>query len=79
MVSADIMSYALSNAYRKSTIKKPEKTVKDDISEEEAVKIFNEIVDLLASHEVSYACACRISIALTDAFITGAVELYKND
>jgi len=79
MLNDDIMNYALSNAYKRSTIPKKEIQVKQDISEQEAIQIFNEVVELLASHEVSYSCACRLSIALTDAFISGAVELYNKD
>ena len=79
MLNDDIMNYALSNAYKRSTIPKEKTSTKQDISEQEALQIFNEIVELLASHEVSYSCACRISIALTDAFINGAVEMYNRE
>ncbi len=79
MLEEDIMGYVLANAHKRSTIPKKENKVKEDISEEEALQIFNEIIELLARHEVSYSCACRISIALTDAFINGAVELYNQD
>ena len=45
----------------------------------EALKIFNEIIDIYQKHNVSYQCACRLSIALNEAFMTGAVELYNQE
>ena len=80
MLSEDIMGYILRNAYNKSTIKdtKPV-TVKTDISEQEAFEIYNEILDIYKKHNVSYQCACRLSLALNEAFLSGAVELYRNE
>jgi hypothetical protein len=80
MLNENIMGYMLSNAYKKSTLmdNKADK-IKADITEKEALEIFNEIVDIYKKHNVSYQCACRLSIALNEAFMTGAVELYQQE
>lgn len=81
MLSNDeIMGYMLNNAYKKSMIMKSKPVeIKNDISEKEAFEIFNEIVDIYKKHNVSYQCACRLSLALNEAFLTGAVELYQQE
>lgn len=80
MLNDNIMGYMLTNAYKKSTLlDKKDDIVKTDITEEEALEIFNEIVNIYKKHNVSYQCACRLSIALNEAFMTGAVELYKQE
>lgn len=80
MLSDEIMGYMLSNAHKKYNLSNSKKDiVKPDISEEEALEIFNEIVEIYKSHNVSYQCACRLSIALNEAFMTGAVELYNKE
>ena len=56
-----------------------EEEIKDEISEDEAIKIYNEIIKVLADHNISYKCALNISISLMYAFMTGAAELYDND
>lgn len=53
--------------------------VKSDVSEKEAMQIYNEIIDIYKSHNVSYQCACKLSLALNHAFMTGAVELYNRE
>ena len=53
--------------------------VKADITEKEALEIFNEIIGIYRKHNVSYQCACRLSLALNHAFISGAVELYNQE
>jgi hypothetical protein len=80
MLNEDIMGYMLRNAYNKSVLKdsKPV-TIKSDISEREALEIFNEILDVYKKHNVSYQCACRLSLALNEAFLSGAVELYQQE
>lgn len=76
----EIMGYMLTNAYKRSTLPDDKvDIVKADITEQEALEIFNEIVDIYKKHNVSYQCACRLSIALNEAFMTGAVELYKQE
>ena len=78
MLNDEIMGYMLSNAYKKHTMpQRKEPPVKPDITEKEALEIFNEIIDIYKKHNVSYHCACRLSIALNEAFMTGAVELYN--
>jgi hypothetical protein len=74
----EIMGYMLTNAYKRSTLPDNKSdAVKADITEKEALEIFNEIVDIYKKHNVSYQCACKLSIALNEAFMTGAVELYR--
>ena len=80
MLNENIMGYMLTNAYKKSTLlDASSSTIKKDITEEEALEIFNEIVEIYKKHNVSYQCACRLSIALNEAFMTGAVELYRQE
>lgn len=80
MLNDEIMGYMLTNAYKKSSLLDSNNdTIKSDITEEEALEIFNEIVDIYKKHNVSYQCACRLSIALNEAFMTGAVELYRQE
>ena len=78
MLNDEIMGYMLTNMYKKSELldTKPD-TIKSDITEKEALEIFNEIVEIYKKHNVSYQCACRLSLALNEAFLSGAVELYK--
>lgn len=78
MLNDEIMGYMLTNMYKKSELldTKPD-TIKSDITEKEALKIFNEIVEIYKKHNVSYQCACRLSLALNEAFLSGAVELYN--
>ena len=45
----------------------------------EAMEIYNEIINVYKSHNVSYQCACKLSLSLNYAFITGAVELYNKE
>ena len=80
MLNDEIIGYMLDNTYKKSVLSdnKPV-TIKSDISEKEALEIFNEIVDIYKKHNVSYQCACRLSLALNEAFLTGAVELYQQE
>lgn len=77
MLNDEIMGRLMSNAYTASRQKPPE--VRPDVSEEEALRIFNEVVEVFKSHNVSYQCACRLTMALNEAFITGAVELYEQE
>lgn len=78
MLNDEIMGYMLTNMYKKSELLdiKPD-TIKSDITEKEALEIFNEIVEIYKKHNVSYQCACRLSLALNEAFLSGAVELYN--
>ena len=78
MLNDETMGYMLSNMHKKSELldTKPD-TIKSDITEKEALEIFNEIVEIYKKHNVSYQCACRLSLALNEAFLSGAVELYN--
>ena len=78
MLNDEIMGYMLTNMYKKSELldTKPD-TIKSDSTEKEALEIFNEIVEIYKKHNVSYQCACRLSLALNEAFLSGAVELYN--
>lgn len=80
MLNEEIMGYMLTNAYKKSRLLDTKSdTIKSDITEEEALQIFNEIVEVYKKHNISYQCACRLSLALNEAFMTGAVELYQQE
>lgn len=80
MLNDNVMGFMLNKAYKLSTMPDiPKEEVKKDISEKEALEIFNEIVDIYKKHNVSYQCACRLSIALNEAFMTGAVEMYNQE
>ena len=78
MLNDEIMGYMLTNMYKKSELldTKPD-TIKSNITEKEALEIFNEIVEIYKKHNISYQCACRLSLALNEAFLSGAVELYN--
>lgn len=80
MLNEEIIGYMLQNAYRKSVFKEAKpKPVKSEISQTEALEIFNEIIEVYRQHNVSYQCACRLSLALNEAMLTGAVELYQQE
>lgn len=53
--------------------------VKNDIDPEEALQIFNEVIQVFSKHNVSYQLACRLSLALNESFMSGAVELMRLD
>ena len=74
MLNEDIMAYMAKNIDKKN---KETNEVKQDVSEKEAMEIYNEIVAIFVKHNVSYQCACRLSLALNEAFLSGAVELYN--
>ena len=80
MLSNETMGYMLTNMYKKSELLDTKNdTIKSDITEKEALEIFNGIVEIYKKHNVSYQCACRLSLALNEAFLTGAVELYNHE
>lgn len=80
MLNENIMGYMLTNTYKKSRLMDTNADkIKSDITEKEALKIFNEILDIYKKHNVSYQCACRLSMALNEAFMSGAVELYRQE
>ena len=74
-----VMGLVLQNAYRKGHLLQHQPKVKSDVAEKEALEIFNELLDVFIKHNVSYQCACRISLALNEAFLTGAIELYNQE
>ena len=61
---------------KKSGIKQE---IKEEISEEEAIKIYNELIAVLSEHNLSYKCAYNIVISLFYSFMVGAAELYDID
>lgn len=79
MLNDDIMNYMANKLERQQMTKPHEPEVKADLSEKEALDIFNEILDVYREHNISYQCACRVTMALNEAFITGAVELYRQE
>lgn len=52
---------------------------KSDVDYDEAIQIYKELIDVFAKHNVSYQCACRLSLALNEAMVSGAVELMRLD
>lgn len=79
MLTDETMGYMLMNMDKHNSGLRIPEQVKGDVPEKEALEIFNEMIDVLKSHKVSYECACRLSIALSSAFISGAVELYNQE
>lgn len=80
MLNEEIIGYMLQNAYKKSTFKEQKpNVVKSEISQTEALEIFNEVIEVFSKHNVSYQCACRLSLALNEALLSGAVELYQQE
>lgn len=81
MLNEEIVGYMLQNAYKKSVFKdvKKDKVIKSEVSQAEALDIFNEVIDVYRNHGVSYQCACRLSLALNEALLSGAVELYQQE
>lgn len=79
MFNDEVMAALLSNAHVAARHRNESEPIRNDITEEEALRIFNEIVEVYKKHNVSYQCACRLSMALNEAFITGAVELYARE
>lgn len=53
--------------------------IKDDITEKEALEIYRELIKLFASHNLSYQCVARLSLAWADAILQGAAELYLDE
>ena len=53
--------------------------IKDEITEKEALEIYRELIKLFASHNLSYQCAARLSLAWADAILQGAVALYMDE
>ena len=76
-----LMNYMLSSSYKlyRQEIKSPKPLPVDDLNPEETLKIANELIEVLSSHNLSYKNAYRISLALTTALAEGGVELYKNE
>lgn len=74
----EIMGALLANAH-KDSMKRNVPEVRNDVTEEEALRIFNEVVEVYKRHDLSYQCATRITMALNEAFISGAVELYRQE
>lgn len=76
-MKAEDIDFIVSN-YRKDKSRIQEE-IHNELSEDEAIQIYNELVQVLANHNVSYRCALNISISLMYAFMTGAAELHDED
>lgn len=76
-MKAEDIDFIVSN-YRKDKPRIQEE-IHNELSEDEAIQIYNELVQVLANHNVSYRCALNISISLMYAFMTGAAELHDED
>lgn len=79
MLNEETFGYMLTNMYKRAQAEEPVPNVKTDVSEKEAMQIFNELLKVYQDHNVSYQCACRLSLAMNEAFMCGAVELYNQD
>jgi hypothetical protein len=55
------------------------KEPKSEVSPDEAMEIFRELLDVYVKHDVSYQCACKISLAFNEAMMTGAVEIARSE
>lgn len=66
------------NSY-KNDKKQLQEEIKNELSENETIQIYNEMIQVLSKHNVSYRCALNISISLMYAFMTGAAELYDDE
>ena len=55
---------------------KIEQEIVNELTEEEAIKIYNELLEVLSRHNLSYKCAFNVTISLMYSFMVGAAELY---
>lgn len=80
-IDAGLMNYMLSNSYKlhKTRIQEQKPLPVDDLKPEEAIKVANELIEVLVKHNLSYKNAYRVSLALTTALAEGGIELYKNE
>jgi len=78
---AGLMDYMFSSTYKnhRNGLMNPKPDVVDDLSEEQAIQVASEMLDVLSKHNLSYKNAYRISLAVTTALATGGVELYKQE
>lgn len=76
-----LMNYMLSSSYKlhRQDIKAQKPLPVDDLDPKEAIKIANELLEVLSNHNLSYKNAYRISLALTTALAEGGIELYKSE
>lgn len=76
-----LMNYMLSNSYKnhRTEMKIQQPLPVDDLDSDEAIKISNELIEVLSRHNLSYKNAYRVSLALTTALAAGGVELYKGE
>ena len=78
-INDQIMGAILNTASSEQTKETKYPEIQNEISEEEMLKIYNELLNVYQNHNVSYQLACRLSIAMTEAFLSGAVELFIRD
>lgn len=71
-MNEESLAYLLTNKNKKPN----NKELKSDLTEKEFIEIYHELLNVFMKHNVTYACAVRISVAWTDAILQGAVELY---
>lgn len=76
----DMLAFALSHADNDPhSLKKKEEKPKNDLMTEECMEIYNEIIEIFRKHNVSYECACRLSLSLTYAMVSGQAEIYNQE
>lgn len=78
-MNESVLGYMMTNMHKRAEMQAPAPNVKKDVTEKEAMQIFNELLEVYRKHNVSYQCACRLSIAMNEAFMCGAVELYEQE
>lgn len=79
MLNEETMGFMADKLNKREIMRPRTSEVKAELSEKEAMNIFNEVIEVYRRHNISYQCACRVTMALNEAFITGAVELYRQE
>ena len=76
-----LMNYMLSNSYKlhKTKIRNPKPMPVDDLNPDDALRVANELIEVLTKNNLSYKNSYRIMLALTTALAEGGIELYKNE
>lgn len=74
-----LMDAMLSNAYRAGQLSRESvlDKINDDLTEEEAVALMDDLTKVFIKHNLSYKNSYRVSLALTCALAMGGLELYK--
>ena len=76
-----LMNDMLSNSYKlhKTEIRNPKPMPVDDLNPDDALRVANELIEVLTKNNLSYKNSYRIMLALTTALAEGGIELYKSE